>query len=83
MFIPVHPKLMRSQDYDVCLRAACDHLYRHGINNFIHYRRDNNQIFDAADRYLFRVVELTDTHTYLVPTVDQCHGGIELLELSL
>ena len=83
MFVTVDRHLLRSQDYDRCLRNACDQLYRQHINNFIHYSRDKNPIFDTADRYLSRIVELTDTHQYLVPTVDQCNGGIELLEIPV
>lgn len=81
MFVTVDPKLMRSQDYDRCLRNACDQLYRAGVNNFIHYHHDHHPIFRVMDIYLSRIVELTDTHQFLVPVVDQTSGGIELLEL--
>lgn len=81
MFVTVDRHLLRSQDYDRCLRNACDQLYRQHINNFIHYSRDKHPIFSEIDFYLSRIVELTDTHQFLVPVVDQTSGGIELLEL--
>ena len=81
MFVTVDRHLLRSQDYDRCLRNACDQLYRQHINNFIHYARDQHPIFRAYDFYLSRLVELTDTHTFFIPVVDQKNGGIELLEV--
>lgn len=67
MFIPIPDDLLRSQNYDECLRFACDELSSKGINNFIHYR--NN-----------RVVELFDPPKEMVAIVDFKQHGILLID---
>lgn len=71
MFITVSKALLRSQDYDACLRAVGDYLYRLGINNFIYYN----------DQQPFRTIKLLDTNQYFIPSIDHHRGGIELSEL--
>lgn len=67
MFIPIPEQLLRSQDYDECLRFACNELSNKGINNFIHYR--NN-----------RIVELFDPPREMTVIVDFKQHGILLKE---
>ena len=72
MFISVSKALMRSQDYDACLRSVGDYLYRLGINNFIYYN----------DQQPFRIIKLLDTNQYFIPLIDHHRGGIELVEAN-
>lgn len=75
MFITVSKALLRSQDYDACLRSVGDYLYRLGINNFIYYNDDRFPLRP------FRTIKLLDTNQYFIPSIDHHRGGIELSEL--
>jgi hypothetical protein len=66
MFISIPSVLLRSQDYDACLRFACDELSRRGIRNFIHYR-------------LIRVVELYEPTRTMAVLIDHQRTGILLI----
>ena len=66
MFIPIPSMLLRSQDYDACLRFACDELSRCGIRNFIHYR-------------FIRVVELYEPTRTMAVLIDHQRTGILLI----
>lgn len=66
MFIPIPSMLLRSQDYDACLRFACDELSKIGIRNFIHYR-------------LIRMVELYEPARMMTVLVDHQRTGILLI----
>jgi hypothetical protein len=66
MFISLQSVLLRSQDYDACLRFACDELPRRGIRNFIHYR-------------LIRVVELYEPTRTMAVLIDYQRTGILLI----
>lgn len=66
MFIPLPAGLFRNQDFDACLREACHQLYLQGINNYLHYTEPQ------------RLIELTDTHQWLIADIDFIHSGISL-----
>lgn len=70
MFVTVDRNLMRSQDYDACLRNACDQLYKQGIQNWIYYDEP-------------RHVELLATHRHLIPVIDYPRHGIDLRDPSI
>ena len=63
MFVKVERRLLHTQDYDACLRAACDYLYRLGVNNYIHYTDP-------------RQVDLCDLNQVVTPEIDYPRGGI-------
>ena len=63
MFVRVEKRLLHTQDYDACLRAACDYLYSLGVNNYIHYTEP-------------RCVDLTDLNQKFTPEIDYPRGGI-------
>lgn len=63
MFIPIPSVLLRSQDYDACLRFACDELSKRGVRNFIHYMPT-------------RVVELYDPARMMMVLIDYEKTGI-------
>lgn len=67
MFIPVPTSMLRSQDYDACLRFACDELSRWGIRNFIHYRD-------------IRIVELFEPTREMAVLIDYRQSGIFFIE---
>ena len=67
MFIPVPASMLRSQDYDACLRFACDELSKRGIRNFIHYRD-------------IRAVELFEPAREMMVLIDHLQSGIFLIE---
>jgi len=65
MFIHVPGDLLKSQDYDACLRYACDHLTATGVNNYIYYSEP-------------RTVEITDSGIQLSVRIDFLNAGINL-----
>lgn len=67
MFIPISPALLRSQDYDACLRVACDELSSKGIGNYIHYVQPVT-------------VEFLNPKRLMVPVISHLKCGIELHE---
>lgn len=67
MFVPISPALLRSQDYDACLRAACDELSSKGIGNYIHYAQPVT-------------VELLNPKRLMEPVINHLKCGIELRE---
>jgi len=67
MFIPISPALLRSQDYDACLRVACDELSSKGISNYIHYAQPVT-------------VEFLNPKRLMIPAINYLKYGIELRE---
>ena len=70
MFIPVPISMLKSQDYDSCLRFACDALYQQGVRNFIHYG-------------FARTVNLYDPERIMSVIIDHHRVGVSLIEQSL
>ena len=67
MFIAIPYGLLHSQNFDECLRFACNQLYKEGVNNFIHYEA-------------IRIVELFGPNRKMNVTIDYKIGGVLLTE---
>ncbi len=70
MFIPIPPQMLHSQNYDECLRFACNELSNQGIKNFIHYQP-------------IRVVEFFDPVREMAVIIDHKESGILFVEQYL
>lgn len=66
MFVQLDADVLRRQDYDCALRAACDQLSAQGIRNWIDYWPE-------------RRVRLLDDDKVMRPVVDHEAGGMRLV----